>query len=172
MTTRIYAPRQAAITSATDKQLAFIDRLLSEKDLSGTPFLDEPRPRYLTKDVASRVIDQLMSLPRQSRAAEPTTDIEGMHKVGHRVFKVQRAVHGSGGLYAKELSERHDHSWSFEYAPGAIKRFGLNGATKMTLAEAKAFGALYGTCCVCGRTLTNETSIEEGIGPVCAGRLA
>ena len=39
---------------------------------------------------------------------------------------------------------------------------------KMSLADAKKFGALYGTCCVCGRTLTDEVSIEAGIGPVCA----
>lgn len=43
--------------------------------------------------------------------------------------------------------------------------------TLITLDEAKEFGALYGTCCVCARTLTNEESISQGIGPVCGGRL-
>jgi hypothetical protein len=36
--------------------------------------------------------------------------------------------------------------------------------------DAKAFGALYGMCCNCGRLLTNEVSIYLGIGPVCGGR--
>jgi Family of unknown function (DUF6011) len=35
---------------------------------------------------------------------------------------------------------------------------------------AKRIGLLTGTCCVCGRSLTNEGSIEAGIGPICAGK--
>jgi hypothetical protein len=47
----------------------------------------------------------------------------------------------------------------------------LTSADRMTLEDAKEFGALYGTCCVCGRLLTNEVSIEAGIGPVCGKRV-
>jgi hypothetical protein len=83
---------------------------------------------------------------------------------GCRIFKVQRAVNGSGRLYAKELLDG-----SFEYLPGGITTVGRT-ARKMTLDEAKAFGKLYGTCCKCGRTLTDEGSIAAGIGPVCAGK--
>jgi hypothetical protein len=36
------------------------------------------------------------------------------------------------------------------------------------LAAAKRFGKLAGRCCSCGRDLTNDGSIEEGIGPICA----
>ena len=35
---------------------------------------------------------------------------------------------------------------------------------------AKRIGLLTGSCCVCGRTLTNEDSIAGGIGPICAGK--
>jgi hypothetical protein len=35
---------------------------------------------------------------------------------------------------------------------------------------AKAFGKAWSCCCVCGRTLTNDGSIEAGIGPICAER--
>ena len=38
-------------------------------------------------------------------------------------------------------------------------------------AAAKVYGNLTGSCCVCGRELTNKQSIEEGIGPVCADRV-
>lgn len=178
--------------AATEKQLAFIDKLLQEKDLTGTSFADEPRPPYLDKRTASNAIDMLMALPRKRTTADAAVaaspafvDMEGMHKVGDRIFKVQKAVHGSGNLYAKELLpverdnvEIEDGVWKtvtvhrFEYAPGAIKRFALGRTTKMTLEQAKEFGALYGTCCVCARTLTNEESIEAGIGPVCGSRLA
>lgn len=36
----------------------------------------------------------------------------------------------------------------------------------------KEIGLLTGVCCVCGRTLTDERSIANGIGPVCEGRMS
>jgi hypothetical protein len=35
-------------------------------------------------------------------------------------------------------------------------------------AAAKAYGKAWSRCCVCGQTLTNDVSIENGIGPICA----
>ncbi len=55
------------------------------------------------------------------------------------------------------------NGWEFQYAQGAINK--IKPEDKMSLEEAKEFGHLYGVCCVCGRTLTNESSIEAGIGP-------
>lgn len=89
------------------------------------------------------------------------------------VIKVQRAVHGSGNLYAKRLiidkigAEGAGH---FEYEAGLIRR--MAGAPKLTAEWAAEHGRLYGMCMICGATLTDETSIERGIGPVCFGKLA
>jgi hypothetical protein len=83
---------------------------------------------------------------------------------GCRIFKVQRAVNGSGRLYAKELIDG-----SFVYFTGGITTVAKT-SRPMTLDEAKGYGKLYGVCCKCGRTLTDEGSIEAGIGPVCAGK--
>jgi hypothetical protein len=113
----------------------------------------------------ARTNTSIAGIASAERRTGPVT--EGMYKVGERIFKVQKAVHGSGHLYAKELITDQDGS-SFAYAPGIIRTLTLGD--KMTIEEAKEFGALYGTCCVCARTLTNETSIEAGIGPVCAGK--
>lgn len=94
---------------------------------------------------------------------------DGMYRTADgTIWKVQRAVNGSGHLYAKRLVVE-DGSGSFVYEPGAIRR--LSPDNRMTLEEAKAFGQLYGVCCQCGRTLTDEQSIADGIGKVCAGRL-
>ena len=156
---------------ATPRQAAFIARLLSEKNVVGTPYAGlVAAPMDLTVREASSMIDVLMSLPRVGGAvAAParSTAPEGMHRIGDAIYKVQKAVHGSGRLYAKRLV-RSGGAWSFEFAPGAVQR--LSEATRMTLEEAREWGALYGTCCVCGRTLTNEASIEAGIGPVCASK--
>ena len=37
-------------------------------------------------------------------------------------------------------------------------------------AAAKAFGLRTGSCSCCGRTLTDGTSIDLGIGPICASK--
>jgi len=101
------------------------------------------------------------------------------------LFKVQVAVHGSGNLYAKQaflstlegnLAEipltgdrRTAEEIEWVYKPGMLGK--IKAEWKVTREEAVAFGALYGQCIRCGRTLTNEDSIEAAIGPVCRGKL-
>lgn len=93
----------------------------------------------------------------------------GMYKFGNDIYKVQKAIYGSGNLYAKKWYwDRKPVEGHFDYSPGGIYR--LRPEHKMSLEEAKQFGKLYGRCCVCGRILTDEESIEAGIGPVCAGK--
>lgn len=46
-----------------------------------------------------------------------------------------------------------------------LKDIEING-----IEAAKRIGLLTGSCCVCGRTLTDEYSIANGIGPICAGK--
>lgn len=179
----------ATTRPASEKQQAFVARLLAEKDTTGTAYEGwEPDWSRATAKSASAVIDFLMTLPRKADAAAPAERREvpeGMHRVDGVIFKVQRAVHGSGNVYAKRLTatqrcycsdlqgvlcsvcrDPKSVEWTFEYAAGAIRL--LSDETLMTLEEAKEFGAIYGTCCACGRTLTDEGSIEAGIGPVCA----
>lgn len=110
---------------------------------------------------------------RQQQLAQqtPRGELEdGMYLRDGIIYKVQHAVHGSGKQYAKQLVRDEDDAtdWHFEYAVGMVYKLGPS--MKMSLEQAKEFGALYGTCCVCGRTLTDENSIEAGIGPICASR--
>lgn len=117
---------------------------------------------------------------------------DGMYVKDGVVYKVQFAVHGSGNLYAKRLvvaGECQGHldtsgnsiemvycdgacdpspAAEFVYEAGAVNR--LAPEDKMTLEAAQAFGRLYGICCRCGATLTDETSIAAGIVPVCGSR--
>lgn len=154
---------------ATEKQINFLSRLLVERGL----FVSDEELGQLTKKEASARIDALLQTPRAPKVVREPEITDGMYRNPQtgEIYKVQIAVHGSGKLYAKKLmveGEGHDADVWFEYAPGMVNR--LKVEWKMTLEEAKAFGALYGSCCVCGRTLTNEESIEAGIGPICAGK--
>lgn len=114
--------------------------------------------------VISRAVTEIVNSPEFVDAppvAEVTPAEEGMYKLGDRIFKVQRAIHGSGHHYAKELI-----NGSFVFVGGMVRK--LNSSHRMTLEQAKEYGDLYGICCRCGRELTDEASIARGLGPYCA----
>jgi len=46
----------------------------------------------------------------------------------------------------------------------------LQSVEERGLEAVREIGLLTGNCCICGRTLTAEESISEGIGPICAGK--
>lgn len=85
---------------------------------------------------------------------------EGIYLNNLGVFKIQETQ--AGYLFAKKLNET---TGKFEGAPGAVNK--IQPQTKMSLEAAKHYGKLYGMCMVCGRILTDETSISLGIGPIC-----
>lgn len=86
---------------------------------------------------------------------------------GVAIYKVVTSQQ-SGRLYAKMLRVNGDNTGTWEYAPGVVRA--LNALDKLTEERAREFGKLYGVCCICGRTLTNEESIAAGIGPICSGK--
>jgi hypothetical protein len=92
---------------------------------------------------------------------------DGFYYKGGNVYKVQIAAYGSGRLYAKKLVVEPGERARFVYEPGAVST--LVPGDKMTFEQAVAFGKLYGVCARCGRLLTDEDSIEAGMGPVCRG---
>ena len=96
--------------------------------------------------------------------------VVGIYSVGDKVFKVYPALNG-GHLLAKELELQglaKKPTWVYR---GAATRF-VQAEQLMTLDKAKEFGKITGVCAMCGRTLTDETSIAAGIGPVCANRVS
>lgn len=109
--------------------------------------------------------------PKVKPSERVTEDGFYLNPANDEVFKVQIAHHGSGGLYAKRLvlptDETERGSWAYE--AGLIGR--IDPAWKLTLEAAQAWGRLYGYCCRCGTVLTDEDSIAQGIGPVCATKV-
>lgn len=153
-----------AAPMATEKQIAFAHSLIERKLGPATQESAKATAHTLTRKEISEWIEELKALPNIAAAPVAKVEIEdGMYVLGERIIKVQEARNGSGNLYAKELIDG-----SFEYVPGLIRK--MKDARRMTLEEAKAYGKLYGVCCVCGRDLTDEASIAAGIGPICAGK--
>lgn len=58
----------------------------------------------------------------------------------------------------------------FEYAPEVLHQ--LRSEHMMTLEEARPFIIRYGRCIACGAVLSDATSVERGVGPVCIRKFA
>lgn len=185
-------PRQVrkAAKPVSDKQIDLIAKLVTEKvwrdpgmtvetfnkgDNTGIwaiLMVEAGRHEEVESWEASQGIDHLFACPKlpAGKGFAPDVELEaGMYRTDGVIYKVYRAVHGSGRMCAKELVVDGEGSAHFEYR-GLATRF-TKAADRMTLEQAKEFGAIYGVCCQCGATLTDERSIEAGIGPVCAGKI-
>lgn len=168
---------------ATDKQLDYIKLLLDSREVAEGRESALQRARNMSSSQASSFIDQLKSLPKikEVKSAGKSIELEdGIYRdpSTNAIFKVYHTVRGANQQVAKELIFNPDdldiaeqRECSFEYR-GKAGLKGLTPEMRMTLEEAKEFGALYGVCCNCGATLTAEESIEAGIGPICAQKFA
>lgn len=179
-----------ATRPATVKQTNLIEQLDRTRDHELTAEQIDAAKHDIR--IASMVIDQLFKAPRVQETRTPAVELEAaIYYMNGEVYKVQKAIHGSGNMYAKKLTVTYtcggscgtivDESgaiiWCdgrcrtgeaiarFEYAPGVIRE--LTPADRMTREQAAQYGHIYGVCCKCGATLTDEDSIERGIGPVC-----
>lgn len=146
---------------ATPKQISFLTTLASERGYD----LSERNPAGLTVREASELIEFLLALPKPTTVSFVELEI-GMYRLSNGdIYRVQRSRE-SGRLYAKKLDWANN---TFEFSSGAMRL--ITAADRMTLDEAKAWGVETGICCVCSAFLTDQKSVEAGIGPVCAKRV-
>jgi hypothetical protein len=143
-----------------------------------TPSLAMPNPTvepggYTTKEAHSArpATPEAPRLAPQRPAPAPVGRVEdGIYRTADGVIWKVQTSQTSGHPYAKRLHvDEPGRPGTFVFTPGAVNR--LRPDQRLTLEDAKAFGDLYGMCCVCGRVLTDEKSIAAGIGPICAGRI-
>jgi hypothetical protein len=156
---------KAFAPAATEKQQAFIVKLTTEKDWTSSTVAARIQQllsgETITRQQASSLIDELIKMKNNGAANPKQADVEdGFYVLDGVIWKVQKSL-SSNRKYAKKLVDGE-----FRFTPGAVAK--LAKAEKLTLEKAKEFGKLYGMCVICGRTLTDETSIAAGIGPICA----
>lgn len=157
----------------TDRQRSYLHSLVVDlfkaSDMTAETrdeIIDDKLPT-LNRREASELIEEMKLALASAREDAKSTELEdGFYVYESTVYKVIHAANGSGRQYAKALNTV---SGAWDYAPGAIKTVALL-ASPLTLEAAQELGKLYGICVRCGRTLTDETSIAAGIGPICAGR--
>lgn len=148
-------------------QLGFLKKLLAERKHNYT--LDLANLGDLPMRKASELISELKAAPLagtvdsvRKAQAEPE---EGLYQVGDDVYKVQanRATGSGRNLYAKQMNLE---TGEFHYV-GKKPFHLLTSDTKMSVEEAGRYGKLYGRCIRCGKELTDEFSIANGLGKIC-----
>jgi hypothetical protein len=85
------------------------------------------------------------------------------------VFRVRKS-RTSHRLYAeKVVVYDHDGEKHVSFAYNAKAMAWLRRTAKLTWLEARDFGAAYGACVACGRTLSDPRSLVQQYGSTCAG---
>lgn len=143
----------------------------------------------LTFQTASKFINAYKDAPKkpiQRRPGGPWTDlVDGVYRnpADGAIFKVYHTVHGANEQVAKRLKVLEEAERYVKRVRGKdveVKaefiyegKRGLDGLTpemRMTLEDAKKYGAIYGVCLNCSATLTKEESIERAMGDICADK--
>lgn len=163
---------------ASDKQVDLITRLGVEKE-GGAVYIQTQLNSLRVADItelpikeASNLIGVLMDLPRAARKAtadrsEPEAGMyRGADGTIYRVYLGQQ----SGRMLVKRVVGSKEDGYSYEYVGSAAFKLPVD-ARRMELEEAKAWGRMTGTCCVCAARLDDPRSVDAGIGPVCAKRV-
>jgi hypothetical protein len=166
-------------SQASDKQMAFLRSLISQRDYYSLVEADRRKVDWInssddhrpTSKGASELIETLKGTSYAPKSEQPkSVDLEmGMYrKADGTMYRVYQGRE-SGRMLAKRLVPDGNDGWEFEYA-GMAPRF-VTADERMSLDEAKAWGAQFGTCCVCAALLTDPESVARGIGPVCGSRV-
>lgn len=164
----------------SDKQIALIEKLAQERNLSSSDLAIMLK----AKPTARLLIDALFAMPKPSMRATlneeiskaqdneeyvPTKVIPGYYRDNTGlVWKVQFNQAQTNMYALKRINAK-----KYEYVAGAIKNitpdmFVSVNPLDITLEEAKAYGRKTGNCYMCNRELTKQSSIDAGIGPICA----
>lgn len=170
---------------ASDKAVDYLVSLSARK----TPHVEESVIRIWAAKTdradVSRKIDELKAMadatrstvqdaPKTNGSLERHNVPEGRYAVdgdeGHTVFvKVDRPTEGrwAGKIFVKIQAGDDLHRTSRTTADALLGKIAAAGTQEAML----RYGREIGSCGHCGRTLTNEESRAEGIGPICRGKL-
>lgn len=173
----------ATAVPATDKQLAFIAKLIGEKNTSHfgedtlSDLLEFKATGTLPKKHASQLIDALLSAPKQkvAAAAAPSSAplTAGIYLAPNGDVIQVKLNQAKTNVYAKVAMAGPDRlnllgevvKFKFVYVPGLIKH--ITPDMKMSKEQAEEFSFKFKQCMACGRKLEAAKSVAAGIGPVC-----
>jgi hypothetical protein len=171
-----YSDREGSFSSfrpASQNQFDLLKRIIAERDITNIQTtVENARTKAVAGELsmveASNLIEMIKAQPKREDAGRDNgTLTPGVYRATNgTLYRVYPARADRTRLLAKRVIVTGVRQVAFEYA-GAANRF-VDASQRLSLEEAKAFGAMTGWCVVCGTELTDPDSIAAGIGPVCA----
>lgn len=177
------------VQSASDKQVDFILSLLDQKDLRAGGKIQGTDEEYnaardllkagvpnLSKKAASDWIGHLLEMPNlvqpkkatKSKVSDGRYALEDIEGIVH-FYRVRTPDEGKWAGYTFVDIQASD---DFHPIKDRTRRNSImDEIAKDPKAAMLRYGQELGSCGHCGRTLTDETSRELGIGPVCRNKL-
>jgi hypothetical protein len=154
--------------SLTDRQMAAVEKCVA----SSKARLEAREAERIARVANAPVVDatgleQAFSKARDAGLLRPKITMGGM-------LVKPAPAHGAnaGALYVTEHGQYLGKVMGGRFLK--VRECSDEQATKVAAlindpkAAAEAYGKETGVCCICSRTLTNDGSIERGIGPICA----
>jgi len=154
---------------ATEPQMSMLRKIAAKKTTEANKELIEAELCNVKKCEVDALKNWLFGLPWPSKTVAQTSVklADGVYVKEGRVFQLRTA--GSGKQWAKILRTPEGKKAYYEFCGAPV---GFTADMLMTKEEGKKLSLKISFCCVCGRKLTAKQSIEDGMGPVCSGRLA
>ncbi|EKA60751.1 hypothetical protein B277_11250 [Janibacter hoylei PVAS-1] len=122
----------------------------------------KPRPEVAPPaPLSARPVATRLALEDHLDVDRRRDPVEEVHLVDGTVARIRRTADGE--RYAERWDETSRRYGPHE--PGLVER--TTEATRLDAVGASHHGRTWGHCMVCGRLLTNATSVRAGIGPVC-----
>lgn len=171
----------------SEKQRAFIEKLLDTREVAGDVQKLRDGLDTLTVGTASVVIDALMKLPYLPAAdtGGEGLDLSGMTSGRYAVpdgdsrlkVKIDVVEKGkwAGWVFVKDAAVYGEGTRYGAQRPGGRYQGKIVDQLAAIVADPHgamaAYGQLTGTCGRCGLPLEDETSVALGIGPVCRQKM-
>lgn len=167
---------------STDKQRDYIKSLAADRsiDESQAAFIASDAFSKITMQQASRIIGELQKLPRVNNNAPRDTKSEALPDVPEGRY----AVEIDGVLKFYVIDKPTDGRWAgftFVAVQASDDKYPIKSfASKLAILKliavnpreaSERYGKELGACGICGRTLTDEESRANGIGPICAAKM-
>jgi murein DD-endopeptidase MepM/ murein hydrolase activator NlpD len=143
---------RSASSGASDKQLAFIKKLIADRDAESVKEIRlvlntaaKPENGGVNKALASAMINALLQIPsKETQSAKAAADkmgdgyywrVEGADEIVYEIVTSK-----AGNKYVKRLVQTYGGTFKWEYARGAI--YHLDNLTPLTLEKAQTLGVI------------------------------
>jgi len=157
----------------SERQLAAAQNCVAKRQAS-VAARAEREANAPTVDVT--LIEHAFGKGQQNGLTKPTMRLFASDEQAYRLSLAPAHGRNAGAIYVKRLG---DDEYMGKIFQGRFTRVGAcSDAAEAAIVDACAnpersaiaYGRAFGSCSCCGRQLTNELSIELGIGPICRAK--